>query len=130
MTGKRDSHSFEDSKKLALQGIASMERHLEEAAVLIASTKYSVPDLVAPRYVRDLLKRAAIELEMTRRNFERSRWAADRTDLEFESWLADKGWSDRRLTHGALATARDDKAESPVAGAKRKRDAGAAPGHR
>jgi hypothetical protein len=104
MTGHMNTRSFEESKNLALQSIASVERCMEEAAILIASTKYSLPDLVAPGHVRDLLKSAAIALEMTRRSFERSRWTIARTELEFEPWLADQGWSDRRLTQSATGT--------------------------
>ena len=111
-----DANSYEDSKELALLSIATMERNLEEAAVLIASTKYSIPDLVAPGRVRDLLKSAAIALEIARRSFEHSRWVVARTGLEFDPWLASQGWSDRRLTQSAIGTHRRDNVDSPVEG--------------
>jgi hypothetical protein len=130
MTDHTDANSYEDSKELALQSIASMERYLEEAAVLIASTKYSIPDLVPPGRVRNLLKSAAIALEITRRSFERSRWTVARTELDFEPWLADQGWSERRLTQSETGTIRRDNMDSPTAGARDKNDPGAILQHR
>jgi len=114
MTSHMDTKSYEDSKELALQSIASMERYLEEAAVLIASTKYSMPDLVAPERVRDLLKSAGMAMEIARRSFERSRWAVARTELEFDPWLASQGWGDRRLNQSAIGAVRRDSIASPL----------------
>jgi hypothetical protein len=93
-----DERYYDEKKALTLQSISYAADHMRDAEALIVSTKFSMPDLVNPAEVRECLKSAALALDAARRDFEKSRWAAARTDLEFEQWLSANGCDDLRLT--------------------------------
>lgn len=100
MAGQMEEQYYDEKKGLTLQSIGFAAGDMQEATVLITGTKYSMPDLVDPARVRDLLRNAALMLDAARRDFEKTRWAAARTALEFEEWLSANGCDDLRFTKG------------------------------
>jgi mRNA degradation ribonuclease J1/J2 len=100
MAGQMDESYFEEKKQLAKDAVASAVQTADEARALIAATSYSMSDLVDPRQIHQLLQTAAVALHSARRDYEKARWAAARTQLEFEPWLDAQGQSDLRLTRG------------------------------
>jgi hypothetical protein len=98
MAGRMNESYYDEKKDLALTSIGRAANNMREAEALIAATKYSMPDLVEPGQVRGLLKSAALALDAARRDFEKSRWAAASTNLEFEQWLSANGCDDLRMT--------------------------------
>ncbi|MDR6495617.1 hypothetical protein J2797_005541 [Paraburkholderia terricola] len=93
-----DEQYFEEKKGLAIEAIAAVVQRLSDATALIKATRYEMSDLVAPKEVHEHLEVAAKGLDGARRDFEKTRWAAARTDLSFEQWLSTHGHQDLRYT--------------------------------
>mgnify|MGYP001601888662 FL=1 len=96
MAGQMDERYFEEKKGLAMEAIVAVAEQLSDATALIKAMRYEMSDLVAPNEVHELLKVAARALDGARRDFEKARWAAVRTDLSFEHWLSAYGHQDLR----------------------------------
>ena len=96
MAGQMDERYFEEKKGLAIEAIAAVVQQLSDATAFIKVTRYEMSDLVAPKEVHELLEAAAKSLDGARRDFEKTRWAAARTDLSFEQWLSAHGRQDIR----------------------------------
>lgn len=80
MAGQMDEQYFEEKKGLALKAITAVAQQLSDATALVKSMRYEMSDLVAPKEVHELLEVAARGLDGARRDFEKARWAASRTD--------------------------------------------------
>lgn len=94
MAGQMDEGYFDEKKQLVQKAIASANEDVANALGIIEATSYAMNDLVTPAQIHELLKSAAIKLDAARRDFEKTRWPASRTDLQFEQWLAVHGHSD------------------------------------
>lgn len=94
MRGRMDERYFDEKKGLAADAIRSAIRKASEAASAIDASRYALPDLAAPSQVHELLRDAQLALNAARRDFEKSRWAAANTDLEFDDWLRKLGHLD------------------------------------
>lgn len=97
MSGKMDESYFEEKKELSLNSIQASEQLVSEARGLIAAMSYTLPNLMSPAEVHDLLKTAANQLTGVRRDFEKARWASTKTSVEFEAWLRQSGHGDIAL---------------------------------
>jgi hypothetical protein len=93
-----DERYFEEKKDLAIEAIAAVIQLLGDTTALVKATRYGMTDLVTPDQVHEQLDRAAKRLDGARRDFEKSRWAAARTDLDFEQWLSAHGHQDLRYS--------------------------------
>jgi hypothetical protein len=98
IAGQMDEQYFEEKKGLAIQTIAIVVQQLSDATALIKAMRYEMSDLAAPKEVHELLEATAKGLDGARRDFEKARWAAARTDLNFERWLSAHGHQDLRYT--------------------------------
>jgi hypothetical protein len=87
MTGPMDEGYFDEKRGLAQEAIECALKEASDALALIRSTRHFAPDMVESEQVHELLKMAALRLKSARRDFEKSRWASARTNVEFDDWL-------------------------------------------
>lgn len=97
MTGKLDEGYFLEKKEFALESLSLVTQRVSDASAAIAATSYDIPNLVNANEIHQLLKDAAHSLKGARRDFEKTRWAATSTSLEFEEWLTQEGCAELRL---------------------------------
>ncbi len=85
--GRIEQSYFDEKKELAMTATTYVKGELERALELLNTLAYrSAGDLDAFQ-VHDCIKSAASHLVNIRVNFEKARWAAADTELEFEQWL-------------------------------------------
>jgi hypothetical protein len=89
-----DERYFDEKKGLSLGAIRAAVVDANDAALAIGASRYALPDLTSPEHVHDLLRSAALRLTGARRDFEKTRWAASNTGLEFDDWLRQHGCAD------------------------------------
>ena len=87
MPNKMDESYFDEKKGLACE---ALEHAIEEARAsldLMRAARYTMPDLVNAENIHEMLRQAEVKIRSARRDFEKSRWAAASTQLEFNDWL-------------------------------------------
>lgn len=92
MPGRMDEGYFDEKKEFALDSILDAVAHARDAGRMIDAARYELPNLTDPSAVHQQLILAQSRLVSARRDFEKSRWAAALTELEFEDWLSDQGY--------------------------------------
>lgn len=94
MSGRMEESYFDEKKQFALDAIKEAVSKFEVAAGLISAIRYEMPDLANPDQIHETLKSATAKCWSARRDFEKARWAATLTSLEFEDWLVKQGHAD------------------------------------
>ena len=89
-----DKKYFVEKTDLALEFIFNSVTHARDASRMIDASSYELPNLTDPGVIHETLKIAQSHIISARRNFEKSRWAAAHTELEFEDWLRANGHDD------------------------------------
>ncbi|MDP2032030.1 MAG: hypothetical protein Q8K29_01330 [Polaromonas sp.] len=84
---KMERGYFEEKKQLTLEGLEHAQRTAGEAAGLLSSWSYDVPNIFSASEVHEYIRVAKAQLDGVRRNFEKIRWASASTNLEFNEWL-------------------------------------------
>ncbi len=97
MPGQMPPSYFEEKRELSTQSLELVVENAESAIRLLNSLNYTIRDLVSPTQVHDLLIAAAGNLKAARVNYEKARWAAARSNLEFDAWLVNEGQSELSL---------------------------------
>lgn len=92
--GKMERSYFEEKKQLTLEGIRRAQGTSAEVIGLLSSWSYDVPNIIDASEVHEYIRAAKAQLDNTRRNFEKVRWASANTDLDFDQWLIEHGNSD------------------------------------
>ena len=87
MPGQMDEDYFDEKKGLSVEALKDAIGNLQRALALVNSSRYAMPDLIDAAETHRLLKAAAQDTQLTRYNFEKSRWASARTTDEFDAWL-------------------------------------------
>lgn len=107
---KMNEHYFDEKKEQAIQQLEDAESYLKEAIVLIQSSRYGMSDLVAPKSIHDAIASANYRLLGARVDFEKSRWAAADTKLEFEDWLRGENLEELATTVSTIRAASSKRA--------------------
>lgn len=87
MLNKMEEPYFQEKKEFACAALAHAIREAQASLELIQTARYTMPDLVNAENIHDMLRQAEVEIRSARRDFEKARWAAARTELEFKEWL-------------------------------------------
>lgn len=87
MSNRMSEPYFDEKKELACEALMHALQEIKMALELIQTSRYAMPDLVSAESVHGMLRDAEVTITGARRDFEKSRWAAAKTGLEFEDWL-------------------------------------------
>ena len=87
MPQQMDEKYFDEKQALACGAINDSFREATDALALINAARYFSANLVEANQVHQTLNFAAHRLRSARRDFEKSRWAAAQTSVEFDQWL-------------------------------------------
>jgi len=94
MPGKMERRYFDEKKQLAIDGLNHATQYVGEVEGLLRAWSYEVPNIVDPAEVHEQIRVAKARLDGVRYNFEKVRWSATETDLEFNDWLRKHGHDD------------------------------------
>nr|WP_181726199.1 hypothetical protein [Polaromonas sp.]QJS06514.1 hypothetical protein [Polaromonas sp.] len=95
MQNTMDERYYNEKKNLAIDSLQNLQKsgnQIDEALKLIKSEIYSAPNPSNQTQIHEILKDSANKLNSARRNFEKSRWAAANTDIDFKEWLIQNGY--------------------------------------
>lgn len=94
MSEKMERNYFDEKKELATDGLARVVKAAGGLTSLIRSWSYEVPNVIDPNQIHEQIHSAKAELDNVRRDFEKVRWAAAETDIQFNEWLVKHGHAD------------------------------------
>ena len=97
MRGKMEKSYFLEKQAFAEEALEAAIERAKFARAAIQTANYDLPNLVNSSEVHDQIKSAVERLNSARRDFEKARWAAAETELEFENWLSEVGCAELRI---------------------------------
>jgi len=84
---RMDEGYFEEKRNMAMQGMDDTISNVKDALLLVNTLQYDMLDLTSPNTFHETIMAACSALVTVRLNFEKARWAASNTRLEFFDWL-------------------------------------------
>jgi hypothetical protein len=87
MTAQMDEKYFAEKKNYSSESISRAISEVNDALVLIKASSYDAPNVTTATEVHQKLQLAVNEIQSARRDYEKSRWAAAKTELQFNEWL-------------------------------------------
>lgn len=87
MPPQMDESYFDEKKESACGSLNVAIQETTDALTLIQATRYAMLDLVSADQVHENLRIAEGLIRNARRDYEKSRWAAARTETSFDEWM-------------------------------------------
>lgn len=87
MATQMDEKYFTEKKNYSSESISRAISGANDALALIKASSYDAPNDTTATEVHQKLQFAVNEIQSARRDYEKSQWAAARTELQFDEWL-------------------------------------------
>ena len=82
-----DEKYFTEKKSYSSESISRAISGANDALALIKASSYDAPNDTTATEVHQKLQLTVSEIQSARRDYEKSRWAAAKTKLQFNEWL-------------------------------------------